>query len=277
MMSSNYILDVNESDFEFEVIAHSENIPVVVDFWAEWCGPCKILGPILEEITEENGGDIRLARVDVDANPNLALRFGVRGIPAVKAFHQGQIVAEFVGVKPETQIREFYRQLSPSPSDLSYEKGQSLLELGEWEEAAESFYVVLEDQPEHPGAALGLAKSFLAQGRAQEALSLLKNFPPSREYSHAEKLRPVADAMLEVENGDLDTDNLLDAMFSRAINLIAKNNLPAALDGLLEILRQDKKYKDGQARKVTLGLFELLGEDSELTRQYQRELASILF
>ena len=116
MTSSEHIIDVSEADFEYEVLAYSATVPVVVDFWADWCIPCRTLGPLLEKLTQEAQGAFRLARLDVDANPNLARRFGIRSIPAVKAFRDGQLVAEFTGARSEPQVRQFLAQLAPDES-----------------------------------------------------------------------------------------------------------------------------------------------------------------
>ncbi len=277
MSPSNYILDVSEADFEYEVIAHSQEVPVVVDFWAEWCGPCKMLGPILERLAEDAGGTFRLAKVNVDDNPNLALRFNVRGIPAVKAFHHGQVVAEFVGAQPEPKVRAFLRELAPSPGDLALEKGQSMLAASQWASAEAVFQEVLADQPDLPRAVLGLAKSLLAQGKGAAAAEVLFDFPASREYAAAEKLQPLAAALSQASSTEDENEEYLAAAYNRALRLIGLGNLPAALDGLLDILREDKHYQDDDARKVILAVFELLGEESDLTREYRREMASILF
>src|SRR4030066_697267 len=139
-MTSEYIKTVTETDFEYEVVAYSNQTPVVVDFWAEWCRPCKTLTPILVKIAEENRGSFRLAKVNVDENPNLALRFSVRSIPNVKAFHDGQMVSEFLGLQPEQRVREFIHNLAPSQIDLLLEKGQSQLESLNWTDAESSFH-----------------------------------------------------------------------------------------------------------------------------------------
>jgi putative thioredoxin len=274
---SNNILDVTEADFEYEVLAHSQQVPVVVDFWAEWCGPCKMLGPILERLAEEAGGTFRLAKVNVDDNPNLALRYNVRGIPAVKAFHHGQVVAEFVGAQPEPKVKEFLRELAPSPGELALEKGLSMLENKQWAAAESVFQEILADQPDLPAGLLGQAKSLLGQGRGEAALALLSDFPASREYAAAEKLRPLAGALAQAASMGEEDEEYLAAAYNRAVRLIRLGNLPAALDGLLDVLREDKHYRDDEARKVILGVFELLGEHNELTREYRREMASILF
>lgn len=277
MMSSNNILDVTEADFEFEVLAHSENIPVIVDFWAEWCGPCKVLGPILERLAEEASGSFRLAKVDVDQNPNLAIRYNIRGIPAVKAFQNGQVVSEFVGAQPEPKIREFLTQIAPNPNDLAMSKGSGLLGLGHWLEAEETFSEILTDHPGNPSAILGLVKSQLAQGKVGQVRQLLEEFPASREYATAEKLRPLAAALARLVDTADESEEFLNAAYNRALRLVSMGNIPAAMDGFLDVLREDKNFRKGEARQVLLGLFEILGDESSMARDYRREMASILF
>lgn len=278
MMNSDFIIDVGEADFEYEVITYSKNTPVIVDFWAEWCRPCKVLGPLLERLVKEAGGAFRLARVDVDHNPNLAMRYSVRSIPTVKAFSQGQVVAEFTGVQPEERLREFLSKISPpSPAELLIEKADSILSLHRWSEAEKMYREALEQDPAHPAALLGLAKALLAQDQALEAHYILKNFPASRYYQKAQTLRPLVDSFLEFRPDDLGVENDLDAAFRNSLRLAQRGNLPAAIDGMLDVLRQDRRYGDGEARRLVLGLLDLLGEEDPQTRQYRSELASILF
>jgi putative thioredoxin len=275
-MASDNVIDVTEADFEYQVLAFSEETPVVVDFWAEWCIPCRTLGPLLERLAAEATGNFRLAKVNVDQNPNLATRYAVRSIPSVKAFREGKVVSEFTGLQPEPRVREFLRGIAPSAADLILEKSNSLLTQGKYQSAEIEFRKAIEITPEQPGALLGLAKSLLAQGRARETQDVLRNFPASREYAAAEKLYPLMEALLRVENGQFYSDDPLEAAYNHALRLISKGNMPAAMDGLLDVLRQDKHYHNDEVRKVLLGLFELLGE-TPLTRQYRQELASVLF
>jgi len=277
MMPANDIIDVTEATFDYEVLAYSRQVPVVVDFWAPWCRPCRVLGPLLERLTEEAQGAFRLAKVNVDENPNLALRYNVRSIPAVKAFVRGAVVAEFHGAQPEPVVRTFLRQLAPSPTDLLLEKGETLLAERDWEGAMEAFRQALENQPANAEALLGLARGLLATNQADEALPLLKNFPASRQYDSAEKLLPLAEVLTRPEADETDTADPLEAAYRHALRLIRRGNIEAALDGLLDVLRQDKHYRDGEAHRVVLALFEVLGLDQPLTRQYQQELANILF
>ena len=278
MMSSNFIVDVSEHDFEYEVLSYSQNTPVVVEFWATWCQPCKVLGPMLERLAEEGQGSFRLARVDVDANPNLALRYGVRSVPTVKAISQGQVVGEFAGLQPEARVRDFLARLAPpSESALAQEKADSLLANHQWAEAEEIYRQLDEQSQNQPGILLGLVKSLLAQGKSGESLFILNYFPASREYNAAQLLRPLAEAMMKHEKNELPAETDLDAMFANAVRLARRGNHFAALDGLLDLLRQDKRYRGDKARQVFLGILELLGPEDTEARQYRSELAMVLF
>ncbi len=209
MSPTDYIIDVSESNFDYEVIAYSQQFPVVVDFWAPWCAPCKVLGPILEKVTREYNGDFRLAKVDIDQNPNLATRFNVRSIPAVKAFKENKLVSEFMGAIPEPKIREFIQLLVPGQDALILEKGKTLLGMKQGRNAEVVFRQVLEKNPQQPTALLGLTKSLLLQGNGNEALSVLNHFPVSRELSTAEMLRPLANSLANFDKEPANTEDPL--------------------------------------------------------------------
>lgn len=276
-MTSEFIKAVSESDFEYEVIAYSNQAPVIVDFWAEWCRPCKTLTPILEKFATEAQGAFRLAKVNVDENPNLALRFEVRSIPNVKAFRDGHVVSEFLGLQPEPRVREFIRNLAPSQIDLLLEKGQSLLEAMNWNEASNSFRQFLVKSPDNPAGLLGLLKACLMQGKFSEARQLINEFPSSPEFARMEILRPLFNALWEEKSNQGISDDPLEATYHNTVRLILRGNLPAAMDGIIDVLRQDKHYRNDEARKVLLGIFEVLGDNHPLTQQYRRELAMVLF
>jgi putative thioredoxin len=278
MMSSDHIIDAGESNFQIDVLTYSNSVPVIVDFWAEWCQPCHMLTPILEKLANEANGGFRLAKVDADGNPNLVMQYNVRGLPTVKVFSKGQVAGEFVGAKTEGQVREFLRKIAPSHGDLAIEKGLSLLGLNRWQEADESFRKALKAQPDDSVALLGLAKSLLAQGQAGDALAILRAFPPSKEYTVAENLLPLAASMAELEtNTDFNEDDELETAFRQAVRLVSRGNLPAAADGLLDILRQDKAYRGGEARKAMLAVLDMMAPQAEETRQYRQELSAVLF
>jgi putative thioredoxin len=278
MMTSDFIVDVSETDFEYEVIAFSQNTPVVVDFWAVWCQPCKQLTPILEELAHEGKGEFRLARVNVDENPNLALRYGVRSIPTVKAFSQGQVMAEFVGMQPEARIREFIdRLMPPSQVALAIEKANSMLASQQWMSAEKLFRELEEQEPTSAPVKLGLVKAILAQGRGSEAAHMLHDFPASREYTVVEKLRPLSDMLVRYDQNQLPDENELDATFRSSLRLARRGNLEAAMDGLLDLLRQDRRYRGDCARQVIVAILELFSPEDEIARQYRNELATVLF
>lgn len=277
MQSSANVVHVNEADFQYEVLAHSSQQPVVVDFWAEWCVPCRTLDPILEKLAEDSAGAFRLAKVDVDANPKLSMEYGVQGIPAVKAFRNGQVIAEFNGLRPEPQIREFLKALGPTTYDLIVGKANSLMAKGAWQEAENAFREVLDSSPDQPGALLGLAKCLLVQGEAAGALPILRNFPVSKEYTQAEQLIPLAQAMADSENDKPSANDELAPLYANALRLVGRSQVPAALDGLIELLHEDKRYRAGEARKIGIAMLNLLGEENPLTREYRTEFASLLF
>jgi putative thioredoxin len=279
MKSSEHIIMATDSNFPYEVLAYSSRIPVVVDFWAEWCQPCKLLSPLLEKLAVEYAGGFRLAKIDVDENPQLVMEHQVQSIPAVKAFRNGQVVAEFNGLRPEAELREFLRQATPGQSDLTLEKGKSLLTSGQWGVAQHVFRQVVKGNPDHPGGLLGLAMSYLAQGEVGSALPILREFPASKEYRVAEQLLPLAEALAALEAGELEgsEEDIWLPMYANALRLVSKGNLEAAVDGLLDILRENKKYRQGEIRKVAVALLHLLGEENPISRAYRSELSSLLF
>jgi len=277
MMASDFIKEVSEADFEYEVISYSLNTPVVVDFWAEWCRPCKPLTMLLERVAHESQGGFRLALVDSDKNPNLAIRFNVRSLPTVKVFSGGAVVADFVGAQPENRVREFLAQIQPpSPAALMIEKGVSLAANEDWQDAEQVFRDALDLGPDSPEGLLGLARSLLAQGKSHEALSILTSFPASRQYNQAQTLQPLG---IEMENlrrisFEIDLDDR-QAAYWNSIRLASRGRVTQALDGLMDLLRTEKQ--DQAARKLALALLELLGNDNPSTREYRKELSAILF
>ena len=278
MMASQFVIDVNEINFEYEVIAFSKNMPVLVDFWAEWCHPCKTLGPLLEKIVNEANGSLRLAKVNIDQSPNLAMQFNVRSIPTVKAFIKGQVTTEFVGAQPEARLRELINNLlPPSPINLDLSKAQNLLLSQDWQKSEMILRKVLEEKTDSPAAMLSLAKALLAQNQPGEAMELLESIPSVREINQAELLKPFAKILIDYHQENLPNENDLDAIFYNSIRLSSQAKYPIALDGLLDILRQDKHYRGKTAQQVILGILEIMGREDPDTRAYRTELASVLF
>jgi putative thioredoxin len=183
-----------------------------------------------------------------------------------------------VGARSEQEVREFLRGIAPNAGDLAIEKGSSLLSIENWEQAGLSFAEVLKTNPDNSKALLGLAKSQLAQGDAGKALPILRQFPASKEYGVAEQLIPLAEALIDAKDASgLDEEDDLAAAFRHSLHLVSLGNIPSAIDGQLDILRQDKSHQDGEVRKVIVSLLHLLGEENPNTKIYRAELNSLLF
>jgi putative thioredoxin len=276
-MDSEFIIHVDESDFEYEVLQYSFNAPVLAYFWAPWCVPCRVLGPRLEKQASEGEGLFRLAKINVDENMRLAKQYKVRNVPVVKAFVNGHIVTEFAGMLDNDNLRDFIHRLAPTPDDLLFVKGKNLIELGDYEGAEDAFRAVLSSQPHQAEAVLGLVRALLLQGSGDEPRILLRNFPASSAYNKAQLLKPVAEAFSDTSPIDLSLDDPLEAAFKNSIRLAKRGNILAALDGFLVILGHDRNYRGGQVKDIYVGLLTLLGDSHPDVRQYRQDLSSMLF
>ncbi|MBE2224667.1 MAG: thioredoxin [Anaerolineae bacterium] len=278
-MSIDNIIEVNEDTFDQDVIDRSIDIPVVVDFWAPWCAPCRVLGPILEKLAKDPDLNFILAKVNVDENPALSMAFQVQSIPTVIAFLDGEAVDDFTGIKPESQIRKFIEELVPSEIDIAITDANSLLAIRQYHEAEKAYREVLDLFPGHPTAMVNLGQTLIAQGKGCEAIGYLQDCIDSRQYTKAQTLLPLAEYLCQIDTAWDDDDDItpLEAQYRQAAYLLKRSNYAAGLDGLIDVLRQDKNYQKGRAKAVILALFELLGEGDDLTQTYRRELASVLF
>lgn len=279
-MTATYVRDVDAAAFQRDVVERSKEVPVVVDFWAAWCGPCKILGPILERLAGEHNGGFELARVDVDSNQTLAGQFGVQGIPTVVGFRDGRPVSRFTGALPEHNVRQWLGGIIPSEADLLVAMAGDRLDEGDPAAAERGYREALTIDPHHTDGAVGLASLLIDAGRNEEALVVLQPLPSTREV---ERLQAAA-RMGTVDTGvipDLeaklatDPDNVSLRMdLGKA--LAADHQFEASLEALLEAVARGGETRD-EARKAMLDVFEVLGPVNDLTVAYRRRLASALF
>ena len=270
------IITADDANFDLQVLEYSEILPVVVDFWAKWCLECQAVSDTLEDLASQHPGRFRLARVDVDRNPRLTKGYQVHTVPTIKTFENRSVVSQIEGARGKTQIEEYIKKVVPGPEMLLLEKAAAHLEGEQYQSAEDTCLEILEEDPGNPAAKLLLSKSLLWQGNPLEALAILQGFPASREYQRAEKLAPLAEALLSPPGLDM-SGGRLEAIYQRALELIRAGRIPAALDGLLEVIKSDKEFRGGGPREVVLGVFELLGEDHPVTREYRPLLASALF
>jgi putative thioredoxin len=248
------VIDVSEDTFASEVLERSKTVPVVVDFWAAWCGPCKTLGPLLERAVERREGEVVLAKVDVDANPRLQMEFGVRGIPAVKAFKDGRVISEFVGAQPANLVERFVEALVPSRADRLVETGDEA-----------SLRQALELEPDHAGARVALARRLIAQGKIDEALETLRP---------AEHDRIAAALIAEI---DLLRTPDVNPEVRAALTRLIDGDPAGALPDLVAAVRQASGEQRDLLRKVVVGVFGELGEEHPLTQRYRPDLAAALY
>jgi putative thioredoxin len=246
------VVDIDTASFEREVIEASKTAPVIVDFWAPWCGPCRALGPVLEKVAADFRGRAKLVKINSDENPELAAAYGIRSIPNVIAFKDGQPAAQFLGAVPEAQVRQFFEKLLPSPAEQALAGAESLFAAGRVEDA--------ERELENVGADPALSTRIASLRQGIQFAKLGRDGPGEHELR----------AKLAVDPADHATRLALAGFFA------SQRRYREAMDELLEILRRAKTWRDGEARRQLLALFGLAANQPELVAEYRRKLASTL-
>jgi len=275
-----HVKDVDQQDFGTEVLQRSHDVPVVVDFWATWCGPCKTLGPALEAVAADYDGRFELVKVDVDQNQELSQQFQIQSIPTVVAFKNGQPVSQFMGAIPDPQIRQFIDNILPTELDLMVDRARDLVLEGDEVGASGLFSEVLEKQPDHVEAGTGLASLLIANGDTDTALIVLGRLPRTSEVEKLEAAARVTAARgadvpeLEAKLAAAPDDQTLRIDLAQA--LAANGEHEAALDHLLVVVAGKGDQKD-EARQGMIDVFGLLGDEHPLTVSYRKALANALF
>ncbi|MBF0624444.1 MAG: co-chaperone YbbN [Magnetococcales bacterium] len=284
MADSRWIIDADQNTFAKAVLETSFKTPVLVDFWAAWCGPCRTLGPILEKLANELAGRFILAKVDSDRNPNLSRQFKVKGIPSVKLVVDAKVVDEFTGALPESKIRAFLDKSLPSKVDRLAEQGMQLARRGVFEEAMKQFKAALDLDPSHANALLGTAQILMANRKNALAAELLDRLKPAdAERPEVKTIK----ARLAFQPGAQDLNGLewqvaatpddLEARLSLGRALVGQQRLEEGLDHLLEVVRRDRGFQEDAGRKAVLQVFDMLGPTHPLVKTYRGRLASLLF
>jgi putative thioredoxin len=289
------IKDVSTATFEADVIRLSMEVPVIVDFWAEWCGPCKQLAPALEKAVTAQKGKVRLAKVDIDRNPELAQALRIQSIPTVYAFFQGRPIDAFQGALPESQVKQFVERLvqqvgGAGPGDdiqAVLDQAKEAMETGQIDDAIALYRAILGEEPETPAAFAGLVRALLAKGAVEEAESVLKQVPAAlANNADIAQAKSALDLALQARNAgpigpltEAVARNPADhqARYDLAMALYAAGRQQEAIDHLIESVKRDRAWNEEQARKQLVKFFEALGPMDPVTVAGRRRLSSILF
>ena len=288
--AADIIKDATDASFAADVLDASREQPVIVDFWATWCGPCRQLGPALEKAVTAAKGKVKLVKVDIDKNPAYAGQLRVQSIPAVFAFVDGRPVDGFMGALPDSEVRSFVDKLAqlakgaPSPIDAALDMARESLELGDMGGAAQAYAQVLQADPGNVKAVGGLARVYMASGDAERAQEVLAMAPPGAKDPDIDSVRAALALSAEAPSDTAAFEAALakdpadhQARFELAKALAGRHKLAEAADQLLTIIEKDRAWNDEAARKQLLTVFEAAGATSEVARNGRRRLSAILF
>ncbi len=285
-LNANNIVDSDMASFAEDVIAASNEQLVMVDFWAQWCGPCRSLTPLLEKLVGQYDGKLKLVKIDTDANQEIARQFGIRSLPTVFLFFKGKPVDQFMGLQPEAAIREKIDPYLVNQSDLMLQQANAAYEAGQKDAAMAFLQQLIHNEPDNEAAKLQLLQWLSLANRMEEARTVAellskesKKSPQYRGFSikveFSETLVDLKDMDQLLQELEADNENL-DARFHLSLALIGAGRYPEALENLLEIIQRNRRYRDEEPRKTMIKVFEVLGGKGELVTDYRRRLARLL-
>lgn len=285
MASSPHVIEVTDQSFQTEVVEASHDQPIVVDFWAPWCGPCKTLGPVLEALADEADGAWTLAKVNVDDNQQVAGSHGVRGIPAVKAFVDGEIVDEFTGAKPRRAVERWLEGLLPGESDQRRKEAADLLKEGELEAAEETFLKILDEERYDTRSLVGLAAVELERDNPDEAADYLDRVAEGTESEADGEFERIWMQIEAARAGEPDElrqrieadENDLPARYELAMTLANGGDFEAAFEQLIEVIMRDREFGDDLGRRAMVRLFEVLGDETEQVREWRTKMGRAMY
>ncbi len=264
-------------DFQKEVLERSKEIPVLVDFWAEWCGPCRILGPVLERLAATADGRWQLAKVNTEEMPDVAARYNIRSIPNVKLFVDGEVSAEFVGALPEPMVRQWLQKHIPSKYRLELRRAEELLLQNKTGEAQPLLENILAHEPDNHKARVLLAQTHLSTN-PQKARDLVQPIAEdSQFFDIAEAIRTFASLLHKHEQPEQLPEDAVKQPYLAAIAKLAEGDFAGALESFIEVIRTHRYYDDDGARRACVAIFKILGEESEITKSYRREFSRALY
>ncbi|MEJ2613996.1 MAG: thioredoxin [Ignavibacteriaceae bacterium] len=264
-------------DFQKDVIERSKNIPVLVDFWAEWCGPCKMLGPILEKLAEKNKDKWALAKLDTDNNQEIAMEYGIRGIPNVKLFVNGKVADEFTGALPENMVEKWLKKAIPSKNQEQLESAKILFAEHRNDDAKKVLQNFLTVEPENEEAKLLLGKILVFED-SEKALKLVQNVDGSAEnYEQVESIQTIAELLKRLNSKEFFPEAPIKNDYVSAIQNLKAKDFDSALEKFIEVIREDRTYDNDGARKACIAIFKYLGEENEITLKHRKDFGRALY